>query len=771
MHPTLPALLDRLIPADEFPSATQNGVLDFWERTLSPSQKERHALALDALDAEARARFTQPFAALQAPQQDAILDAIEAGQPQTAWPFEARAWLQQAAHGCAEGFYADPSNGANAERASWRMVGFERTVERPLVQEKLEAEAASTAAPPASTFIPSAPPSTEAALDGAPSSTPASNVAPTPGGADENAVEAASTSGAAPRASTSSATLQASTSVGRAASPLDDFYDVVIVGAGAGGGATACTLSEAGLRVLVLERGRDLGFDQIPRDHLRSQRLPVYGHNAGPDESHPRVFVSPEGKESTILPWQGGYQNNAACVGGGTRVYGAQAWRFMPQDFRMASEYGVPAGSSLVDWPFDYSEMEPWYEAAEVAIGVAGDGAAMDAHHAPRQKPFPLPPLDPIRRTPILKSAAAELGWPTFPTPLAIASRPYGGRAACVRCTECVGFPCPTGAKAGSHNTFLPRALAAGCTLQTGAIAAQVDVDAAGRVQGATFFVREGASPAWNKRSVKARAVVLAGGAVESARLLLLSQSALHPQGLGNTRGLVGRNLQGHYYTGAFGVHPSEVFENNGPGPTVATNRWNHSSEARAAGIVGGGMLADDFLKPPIDFWKGALPPKLQRWGAANKEWMRRNFKRTLQVMGPIHEIPNPEARVQIDSHARDAWGLPVARVSGTAHTETVRTAEFVRARAEEWLRAAGCETIWSHPASLYLSGGQHQAGTCRMSDDADSGVCDHWGRVHGHDNLWVLDGSLHPTNGGFNPFLTIMALALRGADKLVQSL
>jgi choline dehydrogenase-like flavoprotein len=115
-------------------------------------------------------------------------------------------------------------------------------------------------------------------------------------------------------------------------------------------------LSEAGLRVLVVERGRDLGFDEIGRDHLRSQRLSLYGHNAGPGEEAPRVFVSPQGREATILPWQGGYQNNAAAIGGGTRVYGAQAWRFMPQDFQMATLYGVPEGSSLADWPIGYGE-------------------------------------------------------------------------------------------------------------------------------------------------------------------------------------------------------------------------------------------------------------------------------------------------------------------------------------------------------------------------------------------------------------------------------
>jgi len=118
----------------------------------------------------------------------------------------------------------------------------------------------------------------------------------------------------------------------------------------------------------------------------------------------------------------------------------------------------------------------------------------------------------------------------------------------------------------------------------------------------------------------------------------------------------------------------------------------------------------------------------------------------------------------------RDTFGLPVARLSGTTHPETVRTAEFMRARAEEWLRASGAERVWSWPVEKKFSAGQHQAGTCRMSADPRDGVTDPFGRVHGHDHLFVCDGSLHVTNGGFNPALTIMALAFRTAEHILAS-
>src|SRR5262245_32408114 len=119
-------------------------------------------------------------------------------------------------------------------------------------------------------------------------------------------------------------------------------YDAIIVGAGAGGGVAAGVLTAAGKRVLLLERGHWQSFAETRRDPLRNQRMSLYGHNAGPSDDHPRVVQSADGSTRVVLPWQDGYQANAAAVGGGTLVYGGQAWRFHPLDFRMASIYGVP---------------------------------------------------------------------------------------------------------------------------------------------------------------------------------------------------------------------------------------------------------------------------------------------------------------------------------------------------------------------------------------------------------------------------------------------
>ena len=542
-------------------------------------------------------------------------------------------------------------------------------------------------------------------------------------------------------------------------------YDAIIVGAGAAGGIVAGVLAEAGRHVLLLERGRSLSAPQIGRDHLRNHRLSLYGHNTGPDlEGNPRVAEDSRGIGHVVLPHEGGYQNNAVAVGGGTRVYGAQAWRFMKRDFRMATHYGVPQGSSLSDWPITYDDLEPYYERAEWEMGVAGADET-NREQCPRKKGYPMPPVRDNRSRQILRRGAQALGLTTFPIPLMINTVPRDGRAACIECQHCVGFACPVDAKNGTHNTLIPRALATGnCELVTEAMTEKIVTDAQGNVIGVDYFVaQEGRT---QRVEARAKVVVVSAGAIESARLLLNSANRYHPHGLGNDHDMVGRNLQGHYYPGAHALFEETIYDGIGPGASLATCDFNHDNP----GVIGGGMLANDFIKLPIIFWRGALPPDEPRWGLTNKRFMRDNFTHVLQVTGPVQDIPNPEARVTVDGSVRDKWGLPVARLSGTTHPETVRTAQFMQEQAIKWLKASGAHRVWSNPVGLFLSGGQHQAGTCRMGRDPRASVTDPWGRVHAHDNLFVVDGSLHVTNGGFNPMLTIMALAFRSADYIAKS-
>jgi choline dehydrogenase-like flavoprotein len=236
---------------------------------------------------------------------------------------------------------------------------------------------------------------------------------------------------------------------------------------------------------------------------------------------------------------------------------------------------------------------------------------------------------------------------------------------------------------------------------------------------------------------------------------------------VGNHSDHLGRNLQGHLYTGATADFDQPVANQPGPGVTIATCQFNHGNQ----GIVGGGMIANDFPVLPIQFWATYQHRAAAPWGLANKQWMRRSYHHTHTVMGPSQEIPNPESRVQLDPDLKDKHGMPVAQLSGDMHPESIRTGRFMRQRAGAWLAASGGTNIETFGAEsgAYVSAGQHQAGTCRMGDDPASSVTDSRGRVHEYENLYVADASLHVTNGGFNPGLTIMALASLVADGILS--
>src|ERR1035437_1458668 len=342
--------------------------------------------------------------------------------------------------------------------------------------------------------------------------------------------------------------------------------NAVIVGAGAGGGVAAQQLAAGGLSVVLLERGKWYTASDCRKDDLRNQRTSVLGNNSGPDEErNPRVVVDLKGQERVVLPSQGAYSNNAACVGGGTFTYGA------------------PEGSTLRAWPISYAELEPYYERAEYEIGVSGDVSA-DPFHGPRRQPLPMPPLPVGREHGILKPAAQRLGLHPFDIPMLRNSVPYGGRPPCMQCRWCVGFACEVNAKCGTQNTAIPAALATGnCELRTGCMAREVLTDARGRATGVAYYDADD-----RLREQTADIVIVSSAAVESARLLLNSKSKMHPAGLGNRYDWVGRNLQGHTYTGAWGLFDFDTYDDIGPGASIAVCDYNHGNP----GLIGGAMLA-----------------------------------------------------------------------------------------------------------------------------------------------------------------------------------
>ena len=543
-------------------------------------------------------------------------------------------------------------------------------------------------------------------------------------------------------------------------------YDAIVVGAGAGGGIVAKELATGGLHVLLIERGKWYTPFDCRKDDLRNQRTCVLGNPFGPDdERFPRVTVDAQGRERIVRASQGGYNNNAACVGGGTMSYGAMAWRYLEKDFRMRSTYGsiqgsAIAGSTLDDWPIGYADLEPYYEKAEWEIGVSGDDSG-NPFKAPRKKPLPMPPLPPNREYEILKPAALRLGLHPFDIPMLRNSVPYNGRGACMRCRWCVGFACEQDAKNGTQNTVIPKALATGnCELKTEAVAKEILTDGRGRARGVAWFDDHD-----HLHEDAADVVVVSCAAVESARLLLNSKSPRYPGGIGNRHDWVGRNLQGHTYTGAIGLFEMETYDDIGPGAGIAISDYNHGNP----GLAGGAMLCNEFIRLPYQFI-GVMPPSVPKWGREHKEFVRKWYRRSIAVQGPTQEMPVFDARVQVDPKVRDHWGIPVARMSGDKHPHTIEIGMAMCERAERWLKEAGATFTWKKLPGRGLSGGQHQAGTCRMGDDPKTSVVDRFCRVHDVDNLFVIDGSVHVTNGGFNPVLTIMAIAYYASENLLKT-
>jgi choline dehydrogenase-like flavoprotein len=427
----------------------------------------------------------------------------------------------------------------------------------------------------------------------------------------------------------------------------------------------------------------------------------------------------------------------------------------------MRSTYGAPPGSSLEDWPISYDDLEPFYDKAEYEIGISGDYSGTP-FHGPRRRDLPMPPLPPNREFEILEPAAKRLGLHPFHIPMARNSVPYNGRGPCMRCRWCCGFACEVDAKNGSQNTVIPIAVKTGnCELRTECMVKEILTDDRGRARGISYFDAKN-----HLQEQLADIVVVSGCATESARLLLNSKSRLFPNGLGNRYDQVGRHLQGHHYTGATGYFEFDTYDDVGPGASIAIMDYNHGT----SGLFGGGMLANEFIRLPIHMID-RMPPNTPSWGMGHKQAMREWHKKSIVIVGPTQQIPTTDGRVTVDPAVKDKWGLPVVRISGNVHPHTFDIGEVQARRAEAWLKEAGAiHTSLAAGRPEVVSAGQHQAGTCRMGNDPQGSVVNKHCQVHDVDNVFVIDSSVHVTNGGFNPALTIMAIAYFASDALVHN-
>jgi choline dehydrogenase-like flavoprotein len=451
-----------------------------------------------------------------------------------------------------------------------------------------------------------------------------------------------------------------------------------------------------------------------------------------------------------------GYQH-VVGLGGSTLHFTGEAHRMHPGAMRMRSRFGVAA-----DWPIRYEDLERYYIEAERIVGVAGPDGDRVRH---RSAPYPLPAHALSHASRKLAAGAGKLGLTWTPNPYAALSRPYDGRPACNYCGNC-NRGCPRLDKGSVDVTFLRKARGSGrCTIRTEARVTLIGAGARDRVAHVEYVDAGG-----RRHKAATRALVLAGGAVETPRLLLASAGRNAVNGFANESGQVGRNFMETALWGSSGLHPEPLGSHRGlPADAIC---WDYNAPDAIPGIVGGcrftpGMAESD-LVGPIAYATRVV----EGWGKQHKQRMRETFGRVLSVLAIGESLPGPRSFVDLDPDAKDAEGMPRARMH--SHLDEVELARlaFMATKAREILKASGVSRIVEEYGSYDLFGPSHVFGTCRMGQDPASSVVDGYCRSHRWKNLYIVDASVFPSSGGGEgPSLTIEAIALRAADALAASL
>ncbi len=550
-------------------------------------------------------------------------------------------------------------------------------------------------------------------------------------------------------------------------------YDVCIVGSGAGGGMAAYALTKAGADVIVLEAGG--AWDNAQDSAMLTWPYESPRRGSGTKERPFGEFDACiggwniEGEPYTSAPGSHFDWWRARMVGGRTNHWGRISLRFGPYDFKRKSRDGLGD-----DWPISYADVAPYYDRVDRLVGVFGS-----RENLPNEPDGVfLPPPKPRCHELLVKQAADQLHVTCIPSRLSILTRPLNGRAACHYCGQC-NRGCKVNANFSSTNVLIGPALTTGnLTLVTGAMVREVTLDNTGRASGVIYVDKASGTDT----QVRARVVVVAASACESARLLLNSTSSRFPNGLANSSGVVGKYLTDTTGTDVAGFIPKMMdhvpHNHDGVGGMHLYMPW---------------WLENAKLDFPrgyhIEVWGGAGQPSygfmggIQRYpagggyGTALKADYRRYYGATIGFSGRGEMIPNENCYCEIDPNTVDRWGIPVLRFHWKWSDHEYKQSKHMQETFRALIAAMGGEVFSAMPTAErgygLASGGSiiHELGTVRMGSDPKTSALNKWCQAHEVKNLFVTDGGPFVSQADKNPTWTILALAMRTSDYITDQM
>ena len=519
----------------------------------------------------------------------------------------------------------------------------------------------------------------------------------------------------------------------------EEVADVLVIGAGASGAAFTWSLAQAGINVVCLEQGGWVPTDAFPTSEPNAQ---IHWQT----EFHPNPTIRGlpadypiNSSQSPIAP----LMYNA--VGGSMIHWGSHFPRFHPSDFRVKTLDGVAD-----DWPLTYEELEPYYDLNDRMLGVSG--LSGDPAY-PKKQERPCPPLSIRASGRLLAKAFDKLGWHWWASDTAVSSVPYNGRE-----PDMGGF---LRSFSSTDLNYWPAAIKLGARLETYARVREVTIDESGRATGALYYNASG-----ELKEQKAKAVVLACNGIGTPRLLLNSTSALFPDGLANSTGLVGKNLMHHPAGAALGIFDEQLgTDDHGPRGSTMLSQEFYETNPNNDFVRGYDLQVLAYGDAPLAAANGGLMGQRVAWGESHHDEFKERFGHSAGIVIMTEDLPEEHNTVTLDPELTDSDGIPAPKINYTVSENTTKMLDHGIARATELMDAAGAKNVLS--SSLRRNAGWHLLGTARMGDDPATSVVDRWGRTHDVSNLFIIDGSIFTTGACVNPTTTIQALALRTADYL----